>query len=67
MSSSGAGQQEIVACVEMGRTLSGARIGIEKRDYMPMLFDDDELGHMRQIKRLFDPDDIMNPGKLLPF
>ncbi|MGI5835411.1 MAG: FAD-binding oxidoreductase [Chloroflexota bacterium] len=61
--------REIVAlCVEMGGTLSGEHgIGIEKRDYMPMLFDDDELGHMRQIKRLFDPDDIMNPGKLLPF
>lgn len=60
--------KEIVRlCVAMGGTLSGEHgVGIEKRDYMPLLFGDAELDHMRQIKRIFDPDNLLNPGKLLP-
>ncbi len=60
--------KEIVRlCVAMGGTLSGEHgVGIEKRDYMPLLFTEDELAHMREIKRIFDPEGLLNPGKLLP-
>ncbi len=60
--------REIVRlCVEMGGTLTGEHgIGLEKRDYMPMLFGDLELDLMRRLKRAFDPEGLMNPGKLLP-
>ncbi|MGE5619884.1 MAG: FAD-binding oxidoreductase [Sphingomonadaceae bacterium] len=53
--------------VEMGGTLTGEHgIGLEKRDYMPLLFGDLELNLMRQLKRVFDPEGLLNPGKLLP-
>ena len=48
-------------------TLSGEHgIGLAKRDYMPMALDAETLGFMRGIRRSFDPDGILNPGKLLP-
>ncbi|MHB0869357.1 MAG: FAD-binding oxidoreductase, partial [Chloroflexota bacterium] len=60
--------REIVElCVEMGGTLTGEHgIGLEKRDYMPLLFGDLELDLMRQLKGVFDPEGLLNPGKLLP-
>ncbi len=60
--------QEIVKlCVDMGGTLTGEHgIGLEKRDYMPLLFGHLELDLMRQIKRTLDPEGLLNPGKLLP-
>jgi len=60
--------REIVElCVAMGGTLTGEHgIGIEKRDYMPLLFGPQELELMRRIKRAHDPKGILNPGKLLP-
>jgi D-lactate dehydrogenase len=48
-------------------TLSGEHgIGIDKRDFMPRAVDPPTLAAMRAIKRAFDPDGILNPGKLLP-
>ncbi len=60
--------REIVKlCVDMGGTLTGEHgIGLEKRDYMPLLFGSLELDLMRRIKRAFDPEGLLNPGKLLP-
>jgi D-lactate dehydrogenase len=53
--------------VALGGTLSGEHgIGLAKRDFMPMALDNETLAFMRGIKRSFDPDGIMNPGKLLP-
>lgn len=62
-----ANKEIVCLCLEMGGTLSGEHgVGIEKRDYMPLLFGEAELDHMRQIKQVFDPDNLLNPGKLLP-
>lgn len=48
-------------------TLSGEHgIGIDKRDFMPRAIDAPTLAAMRAVKRAFDPDGILNPGKLLP-
>ncbi|MGB4858801.1 MAG: FAD-linked oxidase C-terminal domain-containing protein, partial [Dokdonella sp.] len=48
-------------------TLSGEHgIGIAKRDFMQRAVDPVALDLMRAIKAQFDPDDILNPGKLLP-
>jgi len=41
-------------------------VGIEKREYMRWMFSDADLMAMQRVKRSFDPDGIMNPGKLLP-
>jgi len=59
---------EIVeVCVEMGGSLSGEHgIGIEKRDLMPLIFSEADLDAQARIRESFDPDEVFNPGKVLP-
>ena len=53
--------------VALGGTLSGEHgIGLLKRDFLPQAIDAPTLAVMRQLKAVFDPDGILNPGKLLP-
>jgi len=48
-------------------SLSGEHgIGLSKREFMPRALDPVALEMMRRIKDQFDPDGILNPGKLLP-
>ncbi|OYV78461.1 MAG: hypothetical protein B7Z70_09445, partial [Acidithiobacillus ferrivorans] len=41
-------------------------IGSSKRAYVPLELSPGNLGIQRAIKQVFDPDGILNPGKLLP-
>lgn len=51
----------------LGGTLSGEHgIGLAKRGFMAQAFTPATLAAMRAIKRALDPDDILNPGKVLP-
>lgn len=53
--------------IELDSTLSGEHgIGIAKRDFMPQALGSSALSMMREVKGLFDPEHILNPGKLLP-
>lgn len=53
--------------LSMQGTLSGEHgVGLEKRPFMGLEFDAATLELMRKIKREFDPNGILNPGKLLP-
>ncbi|MGH8211946.1 MAG: FAD-binding oxidoreductase, partial [Rhodanobacteraceae bacterium] len=55
------------AVIELEGTLSGEHgIGTAKRDFMAQAIDTGALDLMRGIKRMFDPEGILNPGKLLP-
>jgi D-lactate dehydrogenase len=55
------------AVLELGGTLSGEHgIGLAKRDFLTQALDPAALALMRGIKAQFDPDGILNPGKLLP-
>jgi FAD/FMN-containing dehydrogenase len=61
------GAEILRICVEAGGVLSGEHgIGIEKRDYMRLLFSEQDLAPMRRVHEAFDPDDRCNPGKLIP-
>ena len=54
------------AAIEMGGTLSGEHgIGIAKDRFMGMEFNQASIDLMRGIKRVFDPDNILNPGSFL--
>ncbi|TAK99255.1 MAG: FAD-binding protein [Rhodospirillaceae bacterium] len=54
-------------CVEMGGVLTGEHgVGIEKRDLMPVMFTADDLAHQQRIKCAFDPNLLLNPGKVFP-
>jgi D-lactate dehydrogenase len=53
--------------LSLGGTLSGEHgIGVAKRDFMAQAFDAPTLAAMRAVKAVFDPDGILNPGKVLP-
>jgi glycolate oxidase len=54
-------------CVRQGGTLSGEHgIGLEKRDLMPLMFNNDDLAAQACIRGTFDPDSRFNPDKVLP-
>jgi FAD/FMN-containing dehydrogenase len=40
-------------------------IGVMKRDLLPEVKDPVEMDMMRALKRTFDPNNILNPGKML--
>ena len=53
--------------LSLGGTLSGEHgIGLAKREFMTQAVPPATLALMRQLKAVFDPDGILNPGKLLP-
>jgi len=52
--------------VRMGGTISGEHgIGLVQKEYMDIAFDAVSLGLMSSIKQVFDPNGILNPGKIL--
>lgn len=54
-------------CADAGGTISGEHgIGLEKKREMFFIFSESDLESMRQVKRAFDPEDILNPGKVIP-
>jgi glycolate oxidase len=62
-----AGDAIVAASVAAGGVLSGEHgIGLEKRDFMPLLFDADDLAAQAALRDAFDPDHLFNPGKVLP-
>ena len=62
-----AGEEILRACVAAGGVITGEHgIGTEKRDYMGLLFDEDDLEPMRRLRATFDPDGVCNPGKIFP-
>ena len=53
--------------VSLGGTISGEHgIGYVQKSYMNIPFSEVELGLMKGIKKLFDPNGILNPGKIFP-
>lgn len=54
-----------VTAIQMGGTLTGEHgIGLEKAKFMPLEHDAVAMESMRALKRLFDPHNILNPGKM---
>ena len=53
--------------LDMGGTLSGEHgVGLTKSAFIHMELDDIAMGVMQQLKTLFDPNNILNPGKIFP-
>jgi glycolate oxidase len=53
--------------ITLGGTLSGEHgIGFSKAPYMSYELDEATLNLMKRIKNLFDPNNILNPGKIFP-
>ncbi len=53
--------------IAQGGVISGEHgIGVEKQDYMTLLFSTDDLAAMAGLHQSFDPNDLFNPGKVFP-
>ncbi len=54
-------------CVKHGGVLTGEHgVGVEKRDLMPEMFSETDLGVQQRVKCAFDQQSLLNPGKVFP-
>lgn len=54
-------------CVKVGGVLTGEHgVGVEKRDLMPEMFSEVDLKQQQRVKCAFDPQLLLNPGKVFP-
>jgi len=57
----------MAACIAAGGTITGEHgVGLDKLRYMPLVFDGDTLAAMHYVRRVFDPSERLNPGKVVP-
>ena len=62
-----AGGEILKVCAAVGGSISGEHgIGLEKMDYMPLIFTEADLGFMRELREVFNPRGLCNPGKIFP-
>lgn len=55
------------ACVDAGGSITGEHgVGLDKLDYMQLIFSPSTLATMCDLRRVFDPDKRANPGKVVP-
>jgi glycolate oxidase len=54
-------------CVAVGGVLTGEHgVGVEKRDLMPEMFSEEDMNQQIRVKCAFDPEHLLNPGKMFP-
>jgi glycolate oxidase len=62
-----AGGEILKLCVEAGGTLTGEHgVGLEKKQYMPLVFSEADMEAMKQVRNAFAPANRLNPGKIFP-
>ncbi|MDJ0508620.1 MAG: glycolate oxidase subunit GlcD [Crocosphaera sp.] len=61
------GGEILKLCVELGGSLSGEHgIGADKNEYMSYMFNEIDLETMQWVRKVFNPNNLANPGKLFP-
>lgn len=61
------GAEILEVCVEVGGTVTGEHgVGMEKLDQMCVQFASPELAQFHAVKKAFDPEGLLNPGKAVP-
>jgi FAD/FMN-containing dehydrogenase len=62
-----ANEELLQACIALGGSVTGEHgVGVDKAQNLLLQFAEADLNFMARLRRVFDPDGIMNPGKLLP-
>jgi glycolate oxidase len=62
-----ANEELLRACIALGGSVTGEHgMGLDKAKNLPMQYADADLNFMFRLRAVFDPDRLMNPGKLLP-
>lgn len=61
------GSAILTLCVSVGGVLTGEHgVGVEKRDLMPLMFNETDLAQQQRVKCAFDARGLLNPGKVFP-
>jgi glycolate oxidase len=61
------GEEILSWCIKVGGSITGEHgVGMEKNELMADLFKPETLDMIRRLKLLFDPEDRLNRGKVLP-
>jgi glycolate oxidase len=61
------GGEILKLCVDVGGVLSGEHgIGLEKQQYMHLMFTEEDLAAMDKLKPAFTTNGMFNPGKIFP-
>jgi glycolate oxidase len=62
-----AGHEILQVCAEVGGTITGEHgVGLEKQEEMALIFSDTDLRIMQQVRAAWNPQQLLNPGKLFP-
>jgi glycolate oxidase subunit GlcD len=62
-----AGREIMETCVRAGGTITGEHgVGLDKSDYLPLVFSEEDMRAMLQVRAAFDPTGLCNPGKIIP-
>ena len=62
-----AGREIMETCVRAGGSITGEHgVGLDKSSYLPLIFSDDDMTAMLQVRAAFDPSGLCNPGKIVP-
>lgn len=61
------GEKIMRLCIELGGSITGEHgIGVEKNNLLGEMFSESDLRLQDDLKRVFNPGDLCNPGKVLP-
>jgi glycolate oxidase len=61
------GSEIMQCCISVGGSITGEHgVGFEKRDFMPLMFSEADLEAMARLKRVWNPEGLLNPGKIFP-
>src|SRR5437764_4615554 len=62
-----AGRELMETCVRAGGSITGEHgVGLDKSDYLPLIFSEDDMDTMLRVRASFDPTGLCNPGKIIP-
>ncbi|HSB69513.1 MAG TPA: FAD-linked oxidase C-terminal domain-containing protein [Candidatus Methylomirabilis sp.] len=61
------GSELMQRCIAVGGSITGEHgVGHEKKDFMPLMYSPADLEAMAKVKRVWNPDGLLNPGKIFP-
>jgi glycolate oxidase subunit GlcD len=62
-----AGREILALCLELGGSITGEHgVGSEKLEHVAMMFAPADLEAMARVRAAFNPDNLCNPGKVIP-
>ena len=62
-----AGREIMETCVRAGGSITGEHgVGLDKSAYLPLIFSEDDMDTMLQVRAAFDSSGLCNPGKIIP-